>query len=324
MKSFNGLRISTLSTLAIMVPISSVMAATSPLASFPIAAVEETTPRSLDGTDMMCDDNHSEFKFTFFTDQNSEEDNSWALSNAFTNEVMDVGSSYSGNTTNTFEKCLPNCGAFKFTMFDKGGDGLDAGSSARYKLQINGERIYRGGDEPFERIITDFSLDHAICPAPSFRLVHKLPNGEKLCMQPHRGDDDAEIVFKTCVDSRLKQRWTTNAYGHLMNTFHENNKCATRTKSTLQLMDCPDGINDEASFMINNEAGFINNDVYPTVYLMDSIEGMKALRYNARDETVRIRDHSDPEKERGAEKFDLHIEHVWDGPSDSFPMFYMN
>jgi len=136
-----------------------------------------------------------------------------------------------------------------------------------------------------------------------------------MCIQPDGADDDAKIVYRPCTDARLKQRWTTNVYGHLMSTFHQNMKCATKVNSTLQLMDCPKG------FDANNNASFIINPFSQTVRL-DKPSTMKALRYSARDGSVRIREF-DP-KEQNTQRFEHHVEHVWDGPSESFPMMFMN
>ena len=309
MKSFTGLKISTLSVLAIMGP-GSPVAATSPIASSPVATEENTSPsRNLHS----CPPNYKEFQLTVNPDAESATENSWALMNAITNDVIDVGT-ISGEQD--YHICLPVCGHFKFTMLDKIGDGF--ATAAGYKLQMDDEEMYHTPKGmAFESVSTDFHVVDRTgeCPEPSTRLVHMTKQG-KMCLQPDGIADDAQIVFKRCVDQRLKQRWTTDNYGRIISTYHTGPKpkCITRdadvVDSTLHLRDCPPGPEMKSSFIINDYDGLIHTMIG---------EKMMLLRSNMRDGSLRVRDFK-PDH-RNLEAFMFHVEHIFDGPGNEFPMF---
>jgi len=287
------------------------------MASSPVAIEENISPKT---KNLDCRDNYREFKLTVNPDDESATEDSWALTNSITNEVIEVGTINSGGQQ-VYKKCLPICGHFKFTMLDKAGDGfasLSASTStAGYSIHIDDEEMYQTpmGMMAFEAVSTEFHIVDPMCPEPSARLVHVTKDGKMMCLQPDGVEDDAQIVFKRCVDRRLKQRWMTDLHGRMMSAFHTNSpKCITMDavgvdKSILHLRDCPVGLDMQSSFIINQYSGMI--------HLMFG-DKMKALRCNERDNSLRVRSF-DPEH-RNLEAFKFHVENIFDGPGDEFPM----
>lgn len=92
---------------------------------------------------------------------------SWVITNTGNASVVASGAGFSNNSNNVESLCLSN-GCYKFTIQDKGGDGIccSTGISGDYSFSINGVNIRQGGsygsEESFEFCIS--SSNQSFCP----------------------------------------------------------------------------------------------------------------------------------------------------------------
>lgn len=300
-----------LSALSILGPTSPLAAASqspplSPAAQSPREKLHEssTTRLNIKRRTEECGEAYAQFSVSFDTDSNSKDDNSWILENALNGEMVNIESNFEPNMNTSYQTCLPICGIYKFTMFDKSGDGLE--DENKYTIAVNDETLYESDSSPFKDMTTliDVSVDE--CPEPSRRIVYTKENGKDMCLQPDGTAEDAQIVWKPCVDVRIKQRWIVNEFGQLQNLYHDN-KCATKTNSLLVLKECQEGFHYLQSFIVN--------EVTNQIHMMNN--PMKVLKIVERENLARIRpldtEHKNPHM------FQFQIQHVYDGPSDVFP-----
>ena len=305
-----------LSALSILGPASPLAAASqspplSPAAQSPRETLHESTTSHLNVKRRTegCGETYAQFSVSFDTDSNekSKDDNSWILENALNGDIVNIQSNFERNMNTSYHTCLPICGIYKFTMLDKSGNGLEDGN---YTITVNDETLYEsksdGGSE-FKDTTTFIDLSVDECPEPSRRIVYNKENGKDMCLQPDGTAEDAQIVWKPCRDVRIKQRWIINEFGQLKNLYHDN-KCATKTNSLLMLKECQEGFHYLQSFIVN--------DVTNQIHMMNN--PMKVLKIVERENLARIRpldtEHYNPHM------FQFQIQHVYDGPSDEFPL----
>ena len=304
MKNSLNLKISTIGAALALTSCSSPLAVAiepeSPRRKTPLSSrsrrVVDDANTSISETDT-CNDDELTFEVEIKTDKFSASDNFWSIVNKDNNEVIAAGECTDKEDCNLNE-CLPACGDYEFSVYDRFGDGLTAAKeNSTYpslRATLDDEEVMVIGEhdaKSYEFAKESYAFtggDKCTAMPVSQIVVNDGSTGRELCLQPANfWKEQYRIVAKPCTEKKKAQLWSVDYMGQWHNAINED-FCLFRNKSQLFVKkNCADEFGEKFN------SNFIYNSLEGTMHLFGN--NMKVFQYNRRDGTMWIRDIATPE-----------------------------
>lgn len=258
-----------------------------------------------------CSENELDFRLDLKTDAYGDEDNYWTILDTENGAAVRIGGSLQKEAEYHYRECLPSCGSYEFTLFDIWGDGLTKVSMDSYfNVTVDGAPILSLSQDQakteeflFKRI--EFYGGSKCSEVSSLKIVVKDPTlTQKMCLQPKNPmKGDFTVAAKPCREGKKIQEWSTDHLGQFRNAYKDGTWCMTKVGASIVLDDaCYESYHEDYS------TNFMYNKFTGTIHLFNKNE--KALTYNHRENSVRVRDYANPD-ESAAQRQYFSIEKIY-------------